>query len=269
MVSQTLEDSSSNDYTSDSSSEAIQYHKVTLKKSYRNENKPNTDTQFTGSNVFNKTSTNGKDTKLYNMKFVNYDTNVSNNSNKQIPMTSSPSESMKNKKRNNLKNVKFYEIGDSISGYKFITDEPPLNKQNRKRKKNTFDIDPFQFDRFNGVKKPNCKPNSSIETMITEYWGGGNKNKKRGEDTYMPIIRNDFKTLIKLTELIDIEDITSARVLQFYEYSERIMNFTMQRMLKEDRIKWHPDKLLLNNGDKIVITRLFQIINDLWQSQGS
>ena len=259
MVSHTHEDSSSNDYTSDSSSEAIQYHKITLKKPKKNKTKKSIETNIkVCNNDINKTFTNSKNTKIYNMKYVN----------KSIPMTSlGVKPTTENKKRKQFQNVKFYEIGDSISGYKFITDEPPLKKQNQQRNNEIYDIDPFQFDQLHSVKRRNYKGNSSIETVILQYWG--NKNKKREEDTYLPIIRNDNDTLIKLNDCIDIEDITSTNVLRFYDYSERLTNMTIQEMLKVDRIKWHPDKLINNDDTIVIVTRLFQIINGLWQTQGS
>lgn len=267
MPLETYNDSLSNDYMSDSSSDDIEYHKVTLKKPLKNDIAKNKDTKLTKTNGCNDNSNNGKDTKEFTLKYINHDSNNKSNNNKRIRMSSLPSDTTTKKKRDKFRNVKFYETGDTISGYKFVTDEPPpLKKQNKTRKRDTINIDPFQFDRLDGVKRYNYKRTPSTETVITEYWNNS-KNTKR-EDMYIPIIINGNNSFIKLCQPIRIEDITSENVFRFYEYSEQVMNYSIQQMLKEDRIKWHPDKLL-DNENKIIVTRLFQIINDLWQSQTS
>lgn len=68
-----------------------------------------------------------------------------------------------------------------------------------------------------------------------------------------------------LIENINTKKINLEAILQFYEKSSNIINKDLFMILKEQRVRWHPDKmnrLITNQNEKI--TKIFQIIDELW-----
>ncbi|SMN19308.1 similar to Saccharomyces cerevisiae YKR041W Protein of unknown function [Maudiozyma saulgeensis] len=208
--------------------------------------------------------------KKYRLRYVN-----SMSSNKVELNSIKINESMMSKKKK--KGKQYYEVGDPVSGYKFISSEPPPNKK-QKKKENIVEpeIDRFQFDRNtnNGMKTrsaSNLNHNVNESLLIHKYW-----SKTTGNNISLPIMSNKNGTLNLLTMEDceeDIESIAKEKVLQFYLKSQKIMNYNMIQLLKQERTRWHPDKLIKTNtstsnysNNVLLATRLFQIINELWES---
>lgn len=154
----------------------------------------------------------------------------------------------------------YYEYGDPIGGYKFITTEEKYEKLKESAEQNESiedSIDEFAFDRY-----PKKRRGENLDTLsfISKYW-----KDVRYESLIFPILP------ISTTPEVSIDDITESSVKQFYLRSCDIMDMELSSVLKRERILWHPDRLIgkiSNYDDSTVkkVTKIFQIINDLWES---
>lgn len=57
------------------------------------------------------------------------------------------------------------------------------------------------------------------------------------------------------------KQINKHNVHAFYQESSRLLKQDMNKIIKKERIRWHPDRMHLPEA-----THIFQIINDLWES---
>lgn len=142
---------------------------------------------------------------------------------------------------------RYVEYGDPVSGYKFILTEQEYSKL----KKNEQPIESFDPHAYDCVK-PSAKVSSKSNIMI--YW-----DQER-------TLRLPLVCAVAIDE-IDIEDITTDSVKEFYLRSSSEQGLDYGTILKGERIKWHPDRLVGQKADVLrKVTRLFQIINELWES---
>lgn len=142
---------------------------------------------------------------------------------------------------------RYVEYGDPISGYKFILTEQEYSKL--KKKEEPVEIfDPHAYD----CVKPSNRVSTKSNIMI--YWD-------QERTLRLPLVR-----AVTIDE-IDIEDITADSVKEFYLRSSSEQGLDYGTILKGERVKWHPDRLVGQKPDVIPkVTRLFQIINELWES---
>ncbi|QLQ78546.1 hypothetical protein HG537_0A07930 [Torulaspora globosa] len=156
----------------------------------------------------------------------------------------------------------YYKYGVSVSGYRFVgTEREMLDFESSKSDNKVEKSDSFNtqlFDRPNLSKEHRF----SIHDYIVQYW---NQDKSCNE-IYFPIIS------AKRGDHIHINDLTTDRVEEFYLRSCSQLGFDLPSILKTERLKWHPDRLVgkLTTEDAETmkkVTRLFQIINELWESR--
>lgn len=155
---------------------------------------------------------------------------------------------------------RYYEYGDSISGYKFITTQEKYEqlKESVEQDESIEDsIDEFEFDRY---PKKRHDENLDTRSFISKYW-----KRARNEPLIFPVLPT------YASPDVSIDDITESSVKYFYLRSCDIMDMELSSMLKRERILWHPDRLIgkISNYDDLTIkkvTKIFQIINDLWES---
>ncbi|QLL33803.1 hypothetical protein HG536_0F01280 [Torulaspora globosa] len=175
--------------------------------------------------------------------------------------TCSDEESLKPPKKATNRET-YYEYGESVGGYRFVGTEREMldfessKGANRIQKSDSFDAQ--SFDRPNLSEKQRF----STHDYIVRYWN----QDKGGSALYFPILSANRG------EHIHINDLTADRVEQFYLHSCSQLGFDLPSILKRERLKWHPDRLLgklapEDAGTVRKITRLFQIINELWESQ--
>lgn len=151
---------------------------------------------------------------------------------------------------------KYYEYGDSVSGYKFIGTKKDLLNFENTTSQSPDEIDPRSFDRLDTPKEPRF----TTSDYVVRYWD------QEKTMLYLPVVSTTNP------EDVHIDEITTERVQEFYLRSCTQLGFEMATVLKNERLKWHPDRLVgrLPPGDAQTlakVTRLFQIINDLWESQ--
>lgn len=155
---------------------------------------------------------------------------------------------------------RYYEYGDPISGYKFITTQEKYEqlKESVEQNESTEDsIDEFEFDRY---PKKRHDENLNTRSFISKYW-----KRASNEPLIFPVLPSYESSEVS------IDDITESSVKDFYLRSCDIMNMELSSVLKRERVLWHPDRLIgkISNYDDFTIkkvTKIFQIVNDLWES---
>lgn len=192
-----------------------------------------------------------------------------------------------------------YEYGDPIGGYKFVSDKPPPPPSGLNDKRPLDEgwngdvqddeyIDRHQFDRYKEHKKRrvwneatattrNGNP-EHLEEAISRYWSRDpltpTGNMGPGSN-FLPIINpGNGETLLRLDDpTVVLESVTPGMLNKFYDKSAAIIGLDKVALLKRERVKWHPDKHrgtgehpLHSVNKRNVITRLFQVINELWES---
>lgn len=157
------------------------------------------------------------------------------------------------------KHETYYEYGESVSGYRFIgSKRDVLESESSKSENKVEKCDSFDARLFDRPKEHRF----SIQDYIVQYW---NQDKSCNE-IYFPIIS------AKRGDHIHINDLTPERVEQFYLRSCSHLGSDLPSILKRERLKWHPDRLVGKLASEDVetmrkVTRVFQIVNELWESQ--
>ena len=177
-------------------------------------------------------------------------------------------DNINNHSKNTNGNSKFFrEYGDGISGYKYIIPENDYIRLKEKEDKKIAE----EYDSDEGEKvdilKYDSLPNITATRLrsvdiIHDYWAKSNNN------FILPLLRGSS------IENTEIEEINKDSVVEFYEASYTHSIFDFRTIIKEERVRWHPDKLASRisdrdkNTDNLLpkITKLFQIINDIWES---
>lgn len=272
------DDSFTNDYASDSS-DTINYHRpIFLKRSVNNKdnsrhhkgnNKEINPIQVKNREIRRSETDKNTIERGQTFKYVvfteNNDDNSSSRKRKKVDKPDIKNNRIDNPNRKNVrKKKKYYEYGGAISGYRFISNDPfLLEQENSKNTDSEPNIDKFQYDRVCvGQKRSWFDSTSNGDRAIEKYWSSHDVK-------FVPLIDPENGMVLKFDD-INVELITKNLVRRFYEKSNMIMKYSQERMLKQDRIKWHPDKLRtlasLSECNKLKITRLFQIINELWET---
>lgn len=143
--------------------------------------------------------------------------------------------------------ARYVEYGDPISGYKFIITE----QEYKKLKTSEQSVEYIDFHAYDSV---NSSDRTTTRANIVSYW----------EETgtlRLPLVQS------MTVDEANTEDINSESVKEFYLRSCSQKAIDYGTILKGERIKWHPDKLVGQTPEVIrKVTRLFQIINELWES---
>lgn len=153
---------------------------------------------------------------------------------------------------------KYYEYGDYVDGYRFVgTKKELLDFESSKIHNLKQRFSPVNPNAFDQLRAPEMEHFTTCE-YIEQYWS---QDKELSAQKF-PLLGNTVR----------IDDITRAGVEQFYLRSCSQMGFDLVTVLKGERLRWHPDRLIgkLTPEDELTlkkITKLFQIINDLWESQ--
>ncbi|CCD23556.1 uncharacterized protein NDAI_0B05230 [Naumovozyma dairenensis CBS 421] len=171
--------------------------------------------------------------------------------------------SRKTEKVESLQKGNFFEYGDPVQGYKFLGSRDDYDKFQKlqKDKKDTNLTD----------DTITLKNDDSEETLILDYWNVTPNQLNDSSVIKTPII------LEKISEnnlaLVAEKKLTKANIEYFYNESSKLLGRDLGILLKWERVKWHPDKLINNMKGKVAVddallkkvTQLFQIINELWE----
>lgn len=193
----------------------------------------------------------------------NLDLDLNTNSPEQTPtpVCTSTAESSRKYK---LECDQYFEYGETINGYKFVAhknDRAKLENAQAKRTHSQEDpsdpIDPLVFDRGSHVSK---RLRSSDTSRTKEYWQS-------------TAVRVPVPTAPELSAVSE-EEITRGDISNFYRKSSELLGKPMLHLLKQERVAWHPDKMSrrighLTDKDSMKITRIFQIVNELWEENAS
>lgn len=164
----------------------------------------------------------------------------------------------------NEKDKKLYEYGEFVDGYRLIGNKEQYDKWNAQNLKTDqtddhmeANIDRFAFDGNLRTHRHFC---ISKDSYIMNYW-----KSDQSKLSALPILK------ISPSKESDPEEITRESVEQFYLRSCSLLDVELRALLKSERVFWHPDKMVgkMSKNDNIQlgkITKIFQIINDLWES---
>ncbi|CCH46051.1 hypothetical protein BN7_5639 [Wickerhamomyces ciferrii] len=161
--------------------------------------------------------------------------------------------------------LNFIEFGPSINGYRFIGNSSTSNYYNKSsfkpiiENKSTFDWSYCELPKFESKpdyleSKYGKEEKSDYDDLIT-YLKNWERIKSQGlNEIYFPL---------------GDSNINKDQLLNFYKNFETNQMGKLLDFIKFERIKWHPDKisriLKPNNELKLKITRMFQIINEIYE----
>lgn len=198
---------------------------------------------------------------------LNLDLNTNSPEQTPTPVYTSTAESSRKYK---LEGDQYFEYGETINGYKFVAHKNDRAKLENAQAKRTRpqegpsdlcdpgdSIDPLVFDRGSHVSK---RLRSSDTSRIKEYWQS-------------TAVRVPVPTAPELSAVSE-EEITRGDISNFYRKSSELLGKPMLHLLKQERVAWHPDKMSrrighLSDKDSMKITRIFQIVNELWEENAS
>ncbi|CCF55770.1 hypothetical protein KAFR_0A03350 [Kazachstania africana CBS 2517] len=188
------------------------------------------------------------------LHFVNIETSY------QSCSRSAESKSNSNKHQDSKK---YYEYGETISGYKFIGEEKVRSQPV---------ADPAHFFEDNEVERETRETTLLFDVtkstkdldFIKKYWKSYHNGSisSSSSSVLLPLYRYNSS----LAET-NIEQITTESVRTFYELSCNAVRKDWETLLKKERIRWHPDKFSRISPETSLkkVTKLFQIINQLWE----
>ncbi|SCV01938.1 LAMI_0G14730g1_1 [Lachancea mirantina] len=145
---------------------------------------------------------------------------------------------------------KSFEYGDAINGFRFVGLNPEVKRFHEILGSNQkCPYDKVKFE---------CLQEGNVERNITSFWSSASD-----------VICAPLMGVYPL-ETVEIDDITKEGIITFYEESSKLLNEPVRELYRQQRIAWHPDKMLrrFQNPDAVVkakITKIFQLINNLWE----
>ncbi|EDO15314.1 hypothetical protein Kpol_448p1 [Vanderwaltozyma polyspora DSM 70294] len=164
-------------------------------------------------------------------------------------------------KKQSIRTGHYREYGESIQGYKLIITEEELQKlENQDTETSVLSDDDDGIDVYK-YENSSFDNRETFRTIIENYW---NSTK---DDLKLPLLKS-----VKFND-IDIIELDVDSVRRFYEMSCVQLNRDYEAIIKEERIRWHPDKqvklLSLDDGhyeeNFRKVTKLFQLINSIWE----
>lgn len=183
------------------------------------------------------------------------------------------------------------ENGQTSSG-RHSNEGQNSNDEHEVENSNDYDddyIDVHQFDRYKNLKKRrigDSKDSSTtssgnmanLKDLIASYWSRDQfspTGKSPNVHNLLPIINpHNRQNLLQLDDpMVGVDSITPGVLGDFYDTSARLLGLDKRALLKQERVKWHPDKHGRAEGSsshaaasRELITRLFQVINELWEA---
>ncbi|SCW03246.1 LAFE_0G06216g1_1 [Lachancea fermentati] len=151
-----------------------------------------------------------------------------------------------------------FEYGEPLNGYRFVGNQREYEEYLKARNRDSSDQnDKSPLEDYPNRQTPSIKTQNYSE--ILDYWNKG------VEFLRAPLRDAPFLEKVKL------EDINRDVVEEFFLASSAVIDLSLKEMYKRERIYWHPDKMtrLVETKDEEVvskITKIFQIINDLWEA---
>lgn len=143
---------------------------------------------------------------------------------------------------------RYVEYGNDVGGYKFVITEQEYLKLSEREEEPVEIIDAHSFDCINP------KQRTSMSANVKTYW-------EQSGTLRLPLVRP-----VTVDE-VEIDEITASSVREFYLRSCSQQGIDYSALLKGERVKWHPDRLVGQTPEALrKVTRLFQIINELWES---
>ncbi|AET40001.1 uncharacterized protein Ecym_5233 [Eremothecium cymbalariae DBVPG len=178
-------------------------------------------------------------TKLYdftNLRKVKFD-NIANQNVSPAPVKGRTLKSL---------NLKKYS---TVRGYQFLVTEDEYEKLSTSSK-SSVRINANIFNKIPYHRHVSKKPKGMLD-----YWTGSD------------IVRAPIQGVPLLVE-VNIQDITTAAVHSFYIESSKVLKVPIRKILKDQRIRWHPDRMTrryeFTGPVTRVITLISQVINELW-----
>ncbi|KAH3898768.1 uncharacterized protein SCDLUD_005103 [Saccharomycodes ludwigii] len=170
------------------------------------------------------------------------------------------------KDNDNVPVPKYVEYGKAIEGYKFVTlkeeqqnDNTSLTISNNKIMPNRKTV---LFNNYFNCGKSKCCHNTTATAS---------------KEKHVPIFDGNITV-----EEGNINDLTKINILRFYLqlYGHNYTNMTtfgedynLRQLLKKERIRWHPDKNIIDGLDKKDIidkyTIISQVVNKLYESMNN
>ncbi|KAH3688756.1 hypothetical protein WICPIJ_000263 [Wickerhamomyces pijperi] len=166
--------------------------------------------------------------------------------------------------------LQYQEWGPKINGYQFISTNPNDPKHYIKPKSMDYLINSYDWSY---MKVPSYE---SFQEYLHEKYPDSTERKEGFKlndqmnitnfDTYFQKWETSFKDHgLLLYPIFPGDELNKSNVLRFIDSS----SLPMERVLKIERVKWHPDKFVrIIKSDKELerrITEVFQIVNQIYE----
>ncbi|AMD19104.1 HBR203Wp [Eremothecium sinecaudum] len=157
-------------------------------------------------------------------------------------------------KETTFRSLKLKPYGN-VNGYNFLVTEDEYDRLNEAEGLSAVNIGVRINANLYNTKSDKNRLSGQFGHGLKKYWDNNSK------------IRVPIRNAPLLTD-VNIEAITTAAIRDFYLESSEILGVPLKVLLRDQRIRWHPDRMMrrfealeVNNR---IITLLFQIINELW-----
>ncbi|SCU87756.1 LADA_0E05974g1_1 [Lachancea dasiensis] len=155
-----------------------------------------------------------------------------------------------------------YEYGASIEGYRFVGSREEADNFQEARRRTSHEAQAPVGD-------------AVVNPLIFEGDGRRHQQRQGYLMRYLSSGADDMRVPMANAPLIDevsADSLCSGDIESFLDKCASLLQISMREFLKQQRVAWHPDKVFRRNvtsnaGNLAVVTKVFQIVNSLWEAK--